>query len=77
MNPKREKTEDDSPRLEKIDWLLIATIAVVLSFCVWPELFDQLIWLIDVRNWSQMAWFVVNTVVIVVLFFIIARRNQN
>ena len=76
MSPKDEKNQDDSLQLDKLDWLLLAFCGVFLVFCIWPVLFDHVIWLVDVRNWSRMGWFVVNLVVIVVLFFLIARRDR-
>ena len=76
MNPKQDKNPDDSSPMERIDWLLLMFCGVLLAFCIWPVLFDHIIWLIDVRNWSRMGWFVVNLVVIVVLFVLIARRDR-
>jgi hypothetical protein len=63
-------------------WLLLGSVLLLICRVVEP-VWDRLawfvssaIWLVDVRNWSRMGWFVVNLVVIVVLFFLIARRDR-
>ena len=47
--------------------LLLGLAAVGLLFQFFPSLFHKLAWAADMRNWSQLTWFVLNVAIVFVL----------
>ena len=55
-----------------VAWLEILLVLAVLAllFQVFPQLWFNTLWALDVRNWSRAAWFALNIGVVLVLFAI-------
>jgi hypothetical protein len=53
-----------------VGWLELLLVLAVLAlvFQVFPSLWFNLLWAMDVRNWSRTAWFAVNVAVLLFLF---------
>jgi len=47
--------------------LLLGLAAVALFFQFFPSILSKLLWVVDLRNWSQLTFFLVNIGVVLVL----------
>jgi len=47
--------------------LLLGLAAIALLFQFYPALFHRFSWVVDLRNWSQLTFFLMNVVVVLVL----------
>jgi hypothetical protein len=49
-----------------IAWLklLFALAIVILIVQIYPGVLDDVLWAIDIRNWTRVAWFLVNLAVV-------------
>jgi hypothetical protein len=50
--------------------LLLAVSVIVLIFQLYPTIFDTILWAIDIRNWTRVAWFLANLAVVISLLAI-------
>jgi hypothetical protein len=68
-----EGPEKTSFRIGIEGWLLVASILLLICALVTPAwnaltwTASSIIWLVDVRNWTQLGWFIATVVVVVVL----------